>query len=67
MSDYAVELMQLGCFHELGQVSNDVNDILRIPCDVYSRVVGFLTPVSRWNKGKKQEWKERTEYKLTFA
>ena len=32
-------------------------------CEVYSRVVGFLTPVQNWNKGKKEEFKERVEYK----
>ena len=29
---------------------------------VYSRVVGYITSVQAWNKGKKQEWKERTPY-----
>jgi len=32
-------------------------------CDVYSRVVGYLSPVSEWNKGKKEEFKDRKEYK----
>jgi len=32
-------------------------------CTVYSRVVGYLSPVSHWNKGKKEEWKDRKEYK----
>ena len=31
---------------------------------VYSRVVGFLTPVQNWNKGKKEEFKDRQEYEL---
>jgi len=30
--------------------------------EVYSRVVGYFRPVSNWNKGKKQEFKERKEY-----
>ena len=34
----------------------------RIPCLVYSRVVGYLTPVSQWNIGKKVEWDERKTY-----
>lgn len=34
----------------------------RTKCDVYSRVVGFITPKSQWNKGKKEEWKDRQEY-----
>ncbi len=32
------------------------------PCDVYSRVVGFHTPVRRWNKGKAEEWKDRQTF-----
>ncbi|WP_205739262.1 anaerobic ribonucleoside-triphosphate reductase [Halocella sp. SP3-1] len=31
-------------------------------CEVYSRVVGFLTPVSQWNVGKKEEFKDRENY-----
>jgi ribonucleoside-triphosphate reductase len=30
--------------------------------DVYSRVVGYLRPVSRWNDGKQVEFKLRTTY-----
>lgn len=32
------------------------------PCEVYSRIVGYLRPVQQWNLGKKQEFKERKEY-----
>ncbi len=28
-------------------------------CEVYSRVVGYLRPVSQWNKGKQAEFKKR--------
>lgn len=31
-------------------------------CEVYSRVVGYLRPVKQWNKGKKEEYKERNTY-----
>jgi len=31
-------------------------------CQVYSRVVGKIAPVSRWNLGKKEEFKGRLEY-----
>lgn len=31
----------------------------RQPCEVYSRVVGYLRPVRQWNKGKQSEWKDR--------
>ena len=33
------------------------------PCEVYSRVVGYIRPVQQWNNGKKQEYEERKEYK----
>lgn len=34
----------------------------RQPCEVYSRVVGYLRPVVQWNKGKKAEFYDRREY-----
>lgn len=34
----------------------------RQKCDVYSRVVGFLTPVQQWNKGKMAEFFDRRTY-----
>ena len=38
--------------------------VRKVPCEVYSRVVGFLRPVSHWNVGKQQEWKDRQTYKI---
>jgi len=34
------------------------------PCEVYSRIVGYLRPLSQWNRGKVQEYKERQEFKI---
>ncbi len=31
----------------------------RVPCEVYSRVVGYIRPVSQWNEGKQEEFAER--------
>jgi ribonucleoside-triphosphate reductase len=36
---------------------------IKQPCEVYSRIVGYIRPIQQWNKGKKQEYKERKEYK----
>ncbi|RCW50740.1 anaerobic ribonucleoside-triphosphate reductase-like protein [Halanaerobium sp. MA284_MarDTE_T2] len=33
-------------------------------CEVYSRVVGYLSPVSDWNKGKKEEFKDRKTFSV---
>lgn len=35
----------------------------KVPCEVYSRIVGYLRPVQNWNKGKKQEFHDRKPYK----
>ena len=32
-------------------------------CEVYSRIVGYHAPVSRWNAGKRVEWKDRKVFK----
>ena len=31
-------------------------------CEIYSRVVGFLTPTHRWNNGKQAEFAMRKHY-----
>lgn len=36
----------------------------RTKCEVYSRVVGYLSPTNRWNKGKVEEFKDRKTFKL---
>lgn len=33
-------------------------------CEVYSRVVGYIRPVTQWNKGKKEEYKDRQEFQF---
>lgn len=37
----------------------------RQPCEVYSRVVGYLRPVGQWNPGKQAEYKDRTAFRVT--
>lgn len=34
------------------------------PCEVYSRVVGYLRPVQQWHTGKQEEFKWRREYRV---
>ena len=38
--------------------------IIKQPCEVYSRVVGYLRPLQQWNLGKKEEFRWRKEYKV---
>lgn len=37
---------------------------VKVPCEVYSRIVGYLRPVQAWNEGKRQEFEERQTYKV---
>jgi len=37
-------------------------DKKRTRCEVYSRVVGYIRPVSQWNRGKKAEYDQRKEF-----
>ena len=37
----------------------------RQPCEVYSRVVGWLTPVKNWNKGKRAEYQDRKTFEVS--
>ena len=36
----------------------------RTKCEVYSRVVGYLRPVSQYNGGKKSEFKDRKVFMI---
>ena len=36
-------------------------------CEVYSRVTGYFRPVANWNKGKKEEFKERRFFRIAGA
>ena len=37
---------------------------IKQPCEVYSRVVGYIRPVQQWHKGKQEEYKERKEFAM---
>lgn len=36
----------------------------KVPCEVYSRIVGYFRPIRNWNKGKRQEFAERKVYSV---
>ena len=33
-----------------------------IKCEIYSRVTGYMRPINSWNKGKREEFKDRRAY-----
>ena len=34
------------------------------PTEVYSRVCGYHRPIANWNKGKKEEFRQRKPFQL---
>lgn len=36
----------------------------RQPCEVYSRVCGYLQPLNQWNDGKQAEYANRKTFNL---
>jgi ribonucleoside-triphosphate reductase len=43
-------------------ITNQDLALKRQPCEVYSRIVGYLRPVQQWNKGKQSEFYDRKTY-----
>jgi hypothetical protein len=41
--------------------------VCRSETEVYSRVVGYLRPVGRWNDGKQEEYHQRRSYKVPVS
>jgi len=37
---------------------------VKVPVEVYSRVVGYFRPVSQWNNGKRAEFGERADLRF---
>jgi anaerobic ribonucleoside-triphosphate reductase len=37
---------------------------VKVPCEVYSRIVGYLRPIQNWHDGKRQEFRERVTYRV---
>lgn len=35
-----------------------------IPCEIWTRTVGYFRPVSEMNKGKQSEYNDRIVYKI---
>jgi len=36
----------------------------KVGAQTYARVVGYISPVTQWNKGKAREWEDRKEFKI---
>ena len=38
--------------------------MIKIETEIFSRISGYFRPVSQWNRGKKEEFKERKYLKF---
>lgn len=45
----------------------EMQEVKGTPCEVFSRVVGYLRPVQNYNKGKKQEYFLRSKFDICHA
>ena len=55
---------------EIQQINNEISllytqleNLKGTPCDVYTRIVGYYRSVKNWNKGKREEYKQRLPFK----
>lgn len=39
----------------------------KIPCEVFSRIVGYYRPLHNWNNGKTEEHKDRIFFNATLG
>jgi len=44
--------------------NSEEKKVQRTKCEIWSRVVGFLRPVSLWNEGKIAEFKDRKMFEI---
>jgi len=54
--------VSLGNCHKCGAELVSACPFCGKPVETYSRVVGYLRPISTWNDGKQQEFRDRKEF-----
>lgn len=50
--------------NKINELEKDFDNVKGTKCEVWSRVCGFYRPVSAFNPGKQQEYKERINYSM---
>lgn len=40
---------------------------MKIKCEVFSRVVGYMRPIDHWNEGKQEEFRDRKTFDDYFT
>ena len=52
---------------EIARVKQEMDGVRGADCEVYARIVGYYRAVRNWNKGKREEYKERKMFSLPMA
>lgn len=48
--------------NKITNLKKEILECKGTPCEVFSRVVGYMRPVQNWNKGKKEEYAMRKTF-----
>lgn len=51
--------MEHEIIQQIEKLKAEIGQVKGTPCEVYSRVCGYLRPTQSWNKGKQEEFKQR--------
>ena len=49
---------------EIAELKKQMSEVKGTPCEVFSRVVGYLRPVQNYNKGKQAEYGMRKKFNV---
>ena len=49
---------------KISELKEEMKEVKGTPCEVFSRVVGYLRPVQNWTHGKKEEFFMRKMYNI---
>ena len=44
------------------EMTKKEKQVTRQRCEVYSRVVGYIRPITQWNPGKQSEYEDRVTF-----
>ena len=50
--------------NKIKELKAEMAEVKGTPCEVYSRVVGYLRPVQSYNKGKRTEYHMRKKFNV---
>jgi len=48
---------------KIAEMKEKLKNVKGRRCEVYSRIVGYFRAVDSWNKGKREEYNDRKEFK----